>query len=171
MQGGTTMTAARPSLPVDPKALDIGYLALFVGQAFADGVIDALAAAGHPALRFSHGFVIQHVIDADRTIGELAGRMNVTQQGASKAVAELETLGYLERVPDPADARIRRVRLSARGRAAVQVTRRAREKIEQDLARKVGGKELAQARVALGRMLDVLGGSEAVRTRKVRAPR
>jgi DNA-binding MarR family transcriptional regulator len=155
----------------EPAHLDIGYLALFVGQAFSDAVLEALAAAGHPALRFSHGFVIQHVIDADRTIGELAERMAVTQQGASKAVAELEALGYLERVADPDDARIRRVRLSGLGRDAVQVTRRAREKIERTLSGRVGDKAVAQARRTLTRLLDELGGSLAVRRRTVRPPR
>jgi DNA-binding MarR family transcriptional regulator len=164
-------TASRPAGPVDPKALDVGYLALFVGQGFADRVLEALAAAGHADLRFSHGFVIQHVVDADRTIGELALRMGVTQQGASKAVAELETLGYLERVPDPADARIRRVRLSARGRAAVQISRRAREKIEHGLATAVGAREIAHARRTLARILEVVGATESVRARRVRPPR
>lgn len=48
----------------------------------------------------------------------------MTQQAASKSVAELETLGYVERSTDEADARIRRVRLSERGREVVAFTRR-----------------------------------------------
>jgi DNA-binding MarR family transcriptional regulator len=170
----STMSPRPPSAPppaVELAQLDVGYLAMFVGQAFADAVLQALAAAGHPELRFSHGFVIQHVIDADRTIGELAERMRVTQQGASKAVAELETLGYLERVPDVSDARIRRVRLSALGREAVQVTRQAREKVARKLSSQIGEPALAGCRQTLARMLEALGGAEAVRARKVLPPR
>jgi DNA-binding MarR family transcriptional regulator len=156
---------------VDPGSLDIGYLALFVGQAFSEAVLVALAAAGHGELRSSHGFVIQHVIDADRTIGELAERMRVTQQGASKAVAELEALGYFERIADPDDARIRRVHLSARGREAVQVTRSAREKIARQLTAQIGEAASHSCRRTLARMLDTLGAAEAVRQRKVPVPR
>ena len=118
--------APRPDL--DPAALDVGHLALFVGYAFADAVMAALGEAGFADLRFSHGFLIQHLIEGGRTIGELAQRMEMTQQGASKAVAELEALGYVERGTDE-DARVRRVQLSARGREALAATRRARERL------------------------------------------
>src|SRR4051794_17063565 len=103
-----------PSL--DPQQLDMGTLALFVGQAAATLVQEQLADQGFGDLRFSHGYVFQHLIDAEPTVGELAAHLAVTQQGASKAVAELEHLGYCERAPDAADARIRRVRLTDRGR-------------------------------------------------------
>ena len=56
-----------------------------------------LHAAGFPDLRTSHGFVVQHVVDGPRPVGEIAQRMGISQQGASKAVAELVELGYLER--------------------------------------------------------------------------
>jgi DNA-binding MarR family transcriptional regulator len=170
----STMSPRPPRAPsgtVDPAQLDVGYLAMFVGQAFADAVLAALAAAGHPELRFSHGFVIQHLIDADRTIGELAERMRVTQQGASKAVAELEALGYFERVSDVSDARVRRVRLSRRGREAVQVTRQARQKVARRLSSQIGEPALTSCRQTLARMLEALGGTRAVRRRKVLPPR
>ena len=41
------------------------------------------------------------------TIGALAERLEVTQQAASKSVADLERRGYVERTPDPDDARAR----------------------------------------------------------------
>lgn len=159
-----------PDAP-DPSALDLGHLALFTGYAFADRVMTDLAAQGFGDLRFAHGFVVQHLIEAERTIGELAERMAITQQGASKAVAELEGLGYLERSSDPGDARVRRIRLSARGRAAVAATRRLRAQLERRLSSKVGQEGFAAARAVLARLLDELGGAEAVRRRRVQPPR
>ena len=91
---------------VDPLQLDTGTLALFVGQAAAALVQEQLAAQGFGDLRFSHGYVFQHLIDGEPTVGELAAQLGMTQQGASKAVAELERLGYCERVADAADARV-----------------------------------------------------------------
>jgi hypothetical protein len=52
-----------------------------------------------------------------RTIGSLAERLGVSQQAASKAVADLERRGCVRREADPADGRARRVALTARGDA------------------------------------------------------
>ncbi|HVJ18297.1 MAG TPA: helix-turn-helix domain-containing protein [Polyangiaceae bacterium] len=156
---------------VEPADLDLGHLAQFVGYAFADAVQRALEAEGFVGLRFSHGFVFQHLIETERSIGELARRMQVTQQAASKAVVELEQLGYVERSVDELDARTRRVGLSARGRAAVEAARRARGQVERKLASKLGARALSVCRADLARMLDELGGAEAVRRRRIVPPR
>jgi DNA-binding MarR family transcriptional regulator len=156
---------------VDLGALDLGHLALFVGYAFSDAVMDALGTAGFADLRFSHGFVVQHLIDGPRTIGALAERMQITQQGASKAVAELETLGYVERVPDPTDARVRNVQLSTRGREAVTASRKARERLMRKLASTCGEKTVVEGKRILAALLDQLGGAEAVKRRRVTPPR
>src|SRR4051794_15821912 len=97
---------------VDPENLDLGHLALFVGYGVSEHVQRALDKAGFGDVRFSHGFVFQHLLDGERTIGELADLMQVTQQAASKVVAELEGKALVERVDDTADARIRKVRMS-----------------------------------------------------------
>jgi DNA-binding MarR family transcriptional regulator len=172
-------TPARPAAqrakpgdgPVEPSTLDLGHLALFVGQAVAASVQQAIEKAGFGGLRFSHGFVIQHLVDEPRTIGELARRMGVSQQAASKVVAELEALGYVERTGDDGDARIRRVGLSRRGRAAIAAGRRARLRLEQRLETRCGAADMAAARDLLSRALTELGGADAVRARRVAQPR
>jgi DNA-binding MarR family transcriptional regulator len=156
---------------MEPEDLDTGTLALFVGFAAATHVQEVLARAGHPDLRFSHGYVFQHLIEDQPTVGELASRLAMTQQGASKAVAELERFGYTERVPDVRDGRTRRVRLTARGRDAVEVARRARAELEDRLAERCGRPRLEKARALLAEALDELGGTAAVRRRDVRPPR
>ncbi len=109
----------RDAPDLDPGELDVVLAALFAGLALNEQVTARLHAAGFDDVRFSHGFVFQHLVPGPLPVGELARRMEVSQQAASKAAAELERLGYLERTPDPADARVRRLGLSARGRAAV----------------------------------------------------
>ncbi|MEE1941370.1 helix-turn-helix domain-containing protein [Streptomyces sp. TRM 70361] len=157
--------------PVDPRELDTGTLALFLGFTAAARVADELAARGFAGLRFSHGYVFQHLVDAHPTVGELAGKLDMTQQGASKTVAELERLGYVERVPDPADARIRRVGLTPRGRAAVEAARAARRALEERFGERSGTRRLAETRALLADLLEELGGTAAVRRREVRPPR
>ena len=153
---------------LDPQQLDTGTLALFVGQAAAALIQEQLAGQGFGDLRFSHGYVFQHLIDGEPTIGELATQLAITQQGASKAVAELERLGYCERAPDTADARIRRVRLTDRGHEAVDAARHARAALDQRLARRFGKQRLAGHRDLLTRLLGELGGTAAVERRAVR---
>jgi DNA-binding MarR family transcriptional regulator len=155
---------------VDPGLLDLGYLALFVGLAYGDSVQAELKKA-HPDVRYAHGFLIQHLVGAERTIGELAERMEITQQGVSKSVAELEGLGYLERKVDPSDARARRIGLSKRGKQLIAETRRRRAAIEHRLEVTHGKHKLARLRSELAEVLDSLGGSEAVRQRRVRFDR
>lgn len=156
---------------VDLAELDVGTLSLFFGQAFVDEVQRRLAAKGFTGLRVSHGYVIQHVVAAPRTISELAERMGVTQQAASKATAELVALGYLESQVDATDARVRLIGLSSRGHAAVRAARRARAALERELDEAHGAAELRKLRKTLGALLRDLGGLPAVRARRVRPPR
>jgi DNA-binding MarR family transcriptional regulator len=155
-------------MTVDPAALDLGHLATFVGHAYEEHVQAALDAAGLTGLRHAHGYVFQHLLAAEPTMGELAARMEVTQQAASKVTAELAELGYVERVPDPDDARCRRLRLSARGRQAVAVAREARAALDRRLAERV---ELDTLRAGLGDVLQELGALPRIRSRRVKPPR
>ncbi len=156
---------------VDPGALDLGHLSLFVGHALAEAVLGEVAAAGHAGLRVSHGYVFQHLIGAARTVGELGERLQVSQQAASKVIAELESLGYVERTADAGDGRVRRVQLTDRGEQAVAAARAARSAIDRRLARRCGADALETTRQTLARVLDELGGTDAVRHRRVVAPR
>lgn len=147
--------------------LDIVTSLFLAGLALNEEAVRRIGAAGHPHLRISHGFLIQHVVQGPRSIGELASRMGVTQQAASKAVAELEGLGYLERRPDPGDARIRRVGLSPRGAEAVELARAVRADIEAELADRLGGARVRSLRANAWAALEWAGGAEAVRARRV----
>lgn len=130
-----------------------------------------MAKGDHGALRFSHGFLFQHLIESERTIGELAERVEISQQAVSKVVAELEALGYVERVVDAQDARVRRVRLGASGRRAVAEALASRAALEKRLAAKLGPRRMAAARRLLAEALEALGGADALRARRVQAPR
>jgi DNA-binding MarR family transcriptional regulator len=147
--------------------LDVVTALFLGGLALNEEAVRRLGAAGHPDLRIGHGFVVQHVVDGPRSIGELAERMGVTQQAASKAVGELERLGYVERSPDPADARVRRVGLSARGVEAVARTRAIRAGLEAELVELLGARRVAELKESAWAVLEWTGGAAAVRARRV----
>lgn len=163
------MTEGRES-GVDPSALDLVVLTQMAGFALAGAALDRLAAAGHPGVTTAHGFLIQHLIGASRPVGEIAERMGVSQQAVSKTASDLESMGYLERVADPGDARVRLLALTRRGRSLVDDARRIRRTLESEIERTAGVRSMSAARKALLAALEVSGGIEAVRGRRVRSP-
>jgi len=159
-----------PTPVVDAAALDVTLLALFAGWASADQIAQRLADRGFDA-RFGDGLIFQHLVGAKRTISELATRMEVTQQAASKAVADLQRRGWVELTTDPDDRRAKLVALSDRGRAAVEAGRVVRAELVAELDRECGSDDMAAARRVLTRMITRHGGDVAIRSRRVLPPR
>jgi len=155
----------------EPRDADLSLAALFGGWAMADEIGRRLAAAGYDDIRFADGVVFQHLVAAPRSIGALASRLGVTQQAASKAVADLERRGYVERRPDPDDARARIVRLTDRGEGVVAAGRTARADLVGELAERLGPRRTEAARRLLLDVVATLGADEPVRGRRVRPPR
>jgi DNA-binding MarR family transcriptional regulator len=140
------------------------------GLALTDQAVRRLHDAGFADLRTAHGFVVQHVVEGPRPVGDIAERMGVTQQAVSKSVGELVALGYLDRSADPDDARVRLVGLSARGREAVATTRRVRAEIEAELTATLGRDRAAALHDAALAALEWAGGGDTMRSRRVRPP-
>jgi DNA-binding MarR family transcriptional regulator len=153
---------------VDLEMLDVATLSWLAGSAANEHLLGLIRAAGHANLRISHGYVFQLLIDGPKTIGEIAAALGFTQQAASKQVAELDTLGYLEIVQDETDGRIRRVALSIQGKSAVAEARSARADLETRLSATVGLAAISAARNVLLNLLETTGGFEAARRRRAR---
>ena len=160
-----------PDMPDDPlQHLDLGLAALFAGQTIADDVRDRLEERGYIGLRVSHGFLVQRLIGAERSIAALAATLGVTQQAVSKTVAELERLGYVRRRADPEDRRVRLVALTDRGREAVEAAREERAAVEAELRERIGPRRVAAATRVMREVLDLHGATAVVRMRRVRPP-
>jgi DNA-binding MarR family transcriptional regulator len=80
---------------------------------------------------------------------ELAARLRISKQALNYLLGELERLDYLERQPDPDDLRSKRVALTPRGTAAINVIREAVGEIETTWAQQLGPKRFAQLRKLL----------------------
>ncbi|MEV6825869.1 MarR family transcriptional regulator [Amycolatopsis sp. NPDC051102] len=156
---------------VHPSTLDLPLTALFAGWAMTDEVQRRLAGQGFGDLRFNDGVVIQHVLAAPLSITALAERMGVTQQAASKAVADLERRGLLRRQADPADARTKLLHLTEHAVAAVEATRVLRRELQEELVAEYGAERIDDARDLLAAVIGRYGGDDAVRGRRVRPPR
>lgn len=154
---------------IELSELDLGHLAFFLGLRVNALVVARLRRSGFKNVRESHGFLIQHLIDSDRTITELARRMGVSQQMASKAVDELVRLGAVERSPG-ADRRTKRIRLSAKGWKSVYAARQTRIRIHDRLRASIGGRDYQHAQRTLIAALKELGGAEKIEGRRVSQP-
>lgn len=160
-----------PERPVEEPELDLSLAALFAGYALNDEVQRRLHSAGFEGLRFSHGFLVQHLVAGERSVGELAELMGITQQAVSKTVGELETLGYLERRARAADARVRLVTLTRRGREAIETAREARAEVVAELRSELGPRRVDAATALLRDVLRAQGALPDIRRRRVRLPR
>jgi DNA-binding MarR family transcriptional regulator len=145
--------------------LDLPTLVSLAGTAANEHLLDLLHRAGFEGIRISHGYVIQHLIESQPTIGELAERLGVTQQAVSKTIAELEGLGYVSRWKDDFDSRVRRVGLTDRGRAMLAQSRADRAELD-----KAVGSDLSEAKRVLVRLLEETGSLEAIVTRTALPP-
>jgi hypothetical protein len=89
---------------------------------------------------------------------------------AMAEAVELEELGYVRREVDPADARVRRLVLTARGHGAVAAARLARAAVVAELRERLGARRVGAAERLLRDVLRETGGEEMVRARRVRLP-
>ncbi|GAA3246169.1 MarR family winged helix-turn-helix transcriptional regulator [Streptomyces thermocoprophilus] len=91
-------------------------LLLFAGfRTLIDALHAELARQGHPDVRPAHGFALQAIGPDGSAASDIARRLGISKQAAGKTVDRLVSLGYAERTDDPADARRKLVRLTARG--------------------------------------------------------
>ena len=124
--------------------------------AISELVNEGLAARGFPDFRPAHGTIGQHISDRGSRITELAQLAQVSKPTVVYLVNDLERLGYVERIPDPADGRAKLVCLTERGARAQQAARAIIAEIEQDWGELLGADDFAALRALLQRLHDAL---------------
>lgn len=150
---------------------DVTLLFFALGQVLTESTHQRVAAAGYDDLRPSHGYVFQHLIPGAKTIGELAERLGITAQGASKVVGELEQMGYVRRSPAPSDQRARVVELTDRAWGAIEATRADRARVNAEIKAALGDADFANLVAMLHRVADQTGALETMFGRRLRPPR
>jgi DNA-binding MarR family transcriptional regulator len=104
---------------------------------------------GFEHVREGHGCVFGFIdTDNGSRLTEIAERAGLTKQAVGEAVAELEQLGYAERLPDPKDRRAKIIKLTPSGLDACFAGRRIFAEIEHEWAEEFGAELLARMRDA-----------------------
>ena len=139
----------------EPDGPNLGLLCFYPYRAMEARVLAALAAAGYDDLTPAQGRIAARIGPRGTRLTDLAAQALVTKQTAGHLVDQLARSGYVERVPDPTDARARLVRTAERGRAAVALARQVEAQVEGEWAAHLGEEATAQLRAALTRLREV----------------
>ncbi len=89
--------------------------------------------------------------------GELAERLGVEPPTVTRMIRRMERCGFVERCPDPADARSFRVCLTEKGRALEEPVARIWEEAEEKTLRGISREETLVLRRLLARIRENLG--------------
>ncbi|MFF0270964.1 MarR family winged helix-turn-helix transcriptional regulator [Kribbella sp. NPDC004536] len=144
---------------------DIGILLVLADQEFVRELREYVTGQGFDDQGRSDGFVLRTLHDGPTTITRLAERLEITKQGAGQIADDMERRGYVERLPDPSDARARLLHLTDRGRAALSAARRFHHSYERRLRKRLGD----DAVDALRNVLTEMAGEAQVSTPHFRA--
>lgn len=126
--------------PTTDRGPLLGSLVRLAAQRLAEEHQRWLEKSGFDAIQPAHSAVIQPLWDEPEgaRLTTLARQSRITKQSMSALVDHLEKHRYVERAPDPDDARASLVRLTPRGRAFARAIRAFARDIEADWAKRVG---------------------------------
>lgn len=108
-------------LMAQSSGAELALLLLGGFHTMVDEVSVELARRGHEGVRPVHEFALRAVDAGADTASELGRRLSVTKQAAAQTIATLEGFGYVNREPDPGDARRKRVRVTPRGHELMSI--------------------------------------------------
>lgn len=136
---------------------DLALLLLGGFRALADAATDELAARGHPDVRPTHEFAMRAIIAGADSASDLGRRLSVSKQAAAKTIAVLVERGYVASEPDPADARRKRLRVTARGTDLLREGEAVFEDLRAAWEATLGTARLAQLEESLATVVGTAG--------------
>ena len=115
-----------------------------------------MAERGYPELRDAHGCVFRFIEADGLRLTDLAERSGFTKQAVGEVVADLERLGYVERVPDAGDRRAKIIRLTERGRDSRELALQVFDELESEWSAELGEENVAGTRATLESLWELL---------------
>jgi DNA-binding MarR family transcriptional regulator len=139
-----------------PRAFDFGILLGLAYQTFVEELRAKLDGEGFDDLGSAYGYVFRALSATPIQLNQLARRLGITNQGASKIIDEMAARGYVVRRADPEDARARLLALAPRGESALAAARRFHAAYERKLAKRFGARAAAELRRVLEELVGAL---------------
>jgi DNA-binding MarR family transcriptional regulator len=106
-------------------------------------MLDHLHRNGFGDLSAAHMNVLLYPGPQGRRPSEITGDSRMSKQAVHHLLNEVERLGYIERQPDPDDARSKRIVLTRRGESLRVAIRQAVADVEGDWERQLGTRRFA----------------------------
>jgi len=135
----------------DHATRNLRGLLLLRSDWFEDRVLQAAPRFGYRFVTPAMHRLFAHMSTSPVGISELARRLAVSRQAVHQTVGEACRRGIVELVDDPLDARVRNVRFTAKGMHMVRSARQVVRRIEAELERQLGARDVAALRRILGR--------------------
>jgi DNA-binding MarR family transcriptional regulator len=155
------MSPSTPHLPTDRLA--VGQLLVRLLYEFRTALFDAVEGTEFADLRFAHNQIWGNVgVDGIR-LTELASKANLSLAACSELVNELQSLGYLERRPDPADGRAKLIFPTPRGRRLLDAAGERVAELEADWRAHLPRGEFDRACTNFDRLLSAVQADRASR--------
>jgi DNA-binding MarR family transcriptional regulator len=131
------------------EELNLGLLLFIPYRYLESAVLAELKAHGHD-LPLNQARVFQRINPDGSRLSELAQAAQLSKQTVGSIVDQLERAGYVQRVPDPADARARLVTVTAKGHSLVELGIPVIREIETAWEAGLGHDRMRQLRRSLG---------------------
>ena len=117
-------------------------------------IFAGVVAAGYDDLNPAHvGLFRYPTLDGLRPT-ELAHQLQITKQSINDLLRHLEQSGYLVRKVDPADGRVRIIRLTAQGRRLEKIINDQAKEAEHQIAQMLGSGRFMRLRSGLEELAD-----------------
>lgn len=139
----------------DRERQELGQTLMLMARDFHHRLSTDLKARGVAGISARHNAVFLYLgrHGASRAV-DLAAAAGVRPQSMMKIVDELETLGLIERRPDPADSRAKLIHFTGRGETLIAELSRSTTTVWNDYAAILGKKTLRETLDNLNRLLQ-----------------
>jgi len=116
---------------------------------FDDALRNSLAAQGLPSLTHSQSLVMSCLVSDGIRISDIARRLDMTRQGAQKAVVALEAMGLVQTEVDLKNTSAKIVHLTKLGLQNIESAQQIFKDLEKELTNRIGEKNSRALRKAL----------------------
>ena len=143
--------------PSPASGFRIGALVSIVRAAISERVRARLNEEGFTDVTPAQEVALQVLAPAGMRLTELAATAGMAKQSMAYLVEQLEQAGYVERVPDPADARAKVINRTERGWAYQKIAASIVAELEREWSELLGAGDFAELKRHLARIAIALG--------------
>ncbi len=139
------------------KRASTGQLLMRCARLFNEQALERVRERFGVPIRPSHTTLFPHIDLEGTRLTELARRVGVSKQAVGQLVAELESFGVFERVPDPDDRRAKLVRFAHReGTPFLAEGMAVLGEVEQEVEQRLGTRRMRSLHNGLLALMDLL---------------